>query len=218
MAKKIYISPSDQVNNKYAYGNTTEAVQCRLIGKALYNSLKRCGFACKINTQDGKNAMYVRERESNNWGADMHLCLHTNAGGGKGCEVYVLEKDNAHLKPANLIYNAIKKISLYGSSRGVKTARWHEILNTTGLCVYVEIDFHDNSLIAKWIIEHTDDIAEAICQAVCEYYGVVYKENETQTASEQKLYRVQVGAFSEYTNAEKLKKELVGKGYSAIIV
>ena len=41
MAKKIYISPSDQVNNKYAYGNTTEAAQCRLIAKALYNSLKQ---------------------------------------------------------------------------------------------------------------------------------------------------------------------------------
>lgn len=217
MAKKIYISPSDQVNNKYAYGNTTEAAQCRLIAKALYNSLTRCGFACKTNTQDGKNAMYIRERESNNWGADMHLCLHTNAGGGKGCEVYINKKDEKHLKPANLIYNAIKKISLYGSSRGVKTARWHEIVYTTGLCVYVEIDFHDNKLIAKWIIEHTNEIAEAICKAICEYYGVKYvkKTESTETA---KLYRVQVGAFSEYKNADKLKKELVSKGYSAIIV
>ena len=147
----------------------------------------------------------------------MHLCLHTNAGGGKGCEVYINKKDEKHLKPANLIYNAIKKISLYGSSRGVKTANWHEIAYTTALCVYVEIDFHDNKLIAKWIIEHTNEIAEAICKAICEYYGVKYAK-KTESTEAAKLYRVQVGAFSEYKNADKLKKELVSKGYSAIIV
>ena len=31
MAHKIYLSPSDQTANKYAYGSTNEAVQCRRI-------------------------------------------------------------------------------------------------------------------------------------------------------------------------------------------
>ena len=34
MAKNIYISPSDQTSNKYAYGNTNEAVVCRKIADA----------------------------------------------------------------------------------------------------------------------------------------------------------------------------------------
>ena len=34
MAKLIYLSPSDQTANKYAYGNTNEAVQCRKISDA----------------------------------------------------------------------------------------------------------------------------------------------------------------------------------------
>ena len=83
--------------------------------------------------------------------------------------------------------------------------------------MYVEIDFHDNKLIAKWIVEHTNEIAEAICKAICEYYGVKYVK-KTESTEAAKLYRVQVGAFSEYKNADKLKKELVSKGYSAIIV
>ena len=31
MAKKIYLSPSEQPENVYAYGNTNEKVQCRKI-------------------------------------------------------------------------------------------------------------------------------------------------------------------------------------------
>lgn len=37
------------------------------------------------------------------------------------------------------------------------------------------------------------------------------------TSTSKKLYRVQVGAFSNKANAEKLAKELKGKGYAAII-
>lgn len=44
MAKKIYISPSDQTGNRYAVGNTNEAEQCRKIASALVDALERCGF------------------------------------------------------------------------------------------------------------------------------------------------------------------------------
>ena len=45
MAKKIYISPSDQTENRYAVGNTNEAEQCRKIAAALVEALTRCGCA-----------------------------------------------------------------------------------------------------------------------------------------------------------------------------
>ena len=35
MAKKIFISPSNQNGNSYAYGKTNEAEQCGRIGKAV---------------------------------------------------------------------------------------------------------------------------------------------------------------------------------------
>ena len=60
MAKKIYISPSNQNNNKYAYGNTTEDVVCGKIGKALETALKRCGFSTKYGQYDTmQNRVYV---------------------------------------------------------------------------------------------------------------------------------------------------------------
>ena len=68
--KKIYLSPSDQTANKYAYGDTNEAVQCRRIADALEKALKRCGFAVKNNKTD---SMQARVRESNDWGADLQI-------------------------------------------------------------------------------------------------------------------------------------------------
>jgi cell division septation protein DedD len=51
-------------------------------------------------------------------------------------------------------------------------------------------------------------VAEAICKGVCAYYKVAYKAPAT------KLYRVQVGAFRVYANAEKQLAELKKAGYT----
>ena len=53
MVPKIYISPSDQVANTYAVGNTNEAVQCREIALLTVEALKRCGLSALTNTKDG---------------------------------------------------------------------------------------------------------------------------------------------------------------------
>ena len=174
MAKKIYLSPSDQIHNPYAYGGTNEAAQCRKIAKACKAALERCGFEAKTNYADGADAMYERVNESNAWGADLHVCIHTNAGGGKGGEVFVSEKDERHLKAAQPICDELKKISIHGITRGVKTAGFYKIKYTAALCTYIEIDFHDNKDIARWITENTTGIAEAICRGICTYFGVKY--------------------------------------------
>ena len=79
MAKKIYLSPSDQDGNLYAYGGTNEMVQCRRIADVCEAALKRCGFQV-INNQTG--SMEEKVAESNRWGADLHMPIHTNAFNG----------------------------------------------------------------------------------------------------------------------------------------
>ena len=44
MSKKIYLSPSMQGNNKYAYGNTNEMIECNKIAESAKLALERCGF------------------------------------------------------------------------------------------------------------------------------------------------------------------------------
>ena len=80
MSKKVYISPSDQERNEYAVGNTNEKEQCHAISAALIKALVRCGMQAKINYTA---SMQERVKESNEWNADLHLPIHTNAYNGK---------------------------------------------------------------------------------------------------------------------------------------
>ena len=81
MAKRVYISPSDQVENKYAWGNTNEHVQCQRIAEAETAALRRCGV--EVQLAKFGTSMAQRCAESNAFGADIHNCVHTNAFNGK---------------------------------------------------------------------------------------------------------------------------------------
>lgn len=160
--KKIYLSPSDQTANAYAYGGTNEAAQCRRFADAAQAALERCGFSVK-NNQTG--SMYDRAAESNRWEADLHVCIHTNAFDGtvSGTRMFAF---NTTGRSENL------------------TARpgLYEIRVTNAPCVYIEVDFHDNVEAAKWLISHPTEIGEAICEGICDYYEVPYLPPEADEA------------------------------------
>lgn len=214
MSKKIYLSPSDQYTNTYYDGKHNEGEVCHTISGAAEIALKRCG----VSVKRGKSGTYQqRAAESNNWGADVHVCIHTNAGGGDGTLV-MCYPGNKNEKIVKNIYNKIAAMST-GKDDGIKeVTSLYEINNTTALCVYLEIGFHDNSEEGKWILEHEQEIGEAIAQAICETYGYKYVQDSSDNVSRETLYRVQIGAFSEKANAEKLAKELKKKGYDTYIV
>src|SRR5690606_17255778 len=72
------------------------------------------------------------------------------------------------------------------------------------------------------LMNHWKDYAEAVVKAFCEHIGVTYippatKEEPPKAPPTGTLYRVQVGAFSVRSNAEKLAAELRDRGYSTII-
>ena len=210
MSKKIYISPSSQPANTYAVGNTNEQEQCRRIAAALEKELNRCGF----NSMAGlTGSMYDRTAESNAFGADLHLPIHTNACNGKvgGLRIFVYKKGGEAEQIAKAIMAELAPITP-GSSDGISEyPGLYEVKNSNAICVYIEVGFHDNPEEAQWIIDHTQDIAVAIAKALCKHYGVKY------VAEEKTIYRVQVGAFHNRKNAEVLMAELKEKGYEAFI-
>ena len=214
MSKKIYISPSSQPGNLYAVGNTNEQVQCRRIAAALKEKLDRCGFATMAGLG---GTMYTRVAESNRWGAELHLPVHTNAFDGKvaGLRIMVARTGGEAEKIAQAIMDTLAPITP-GTSDGISVQTGlYEITNSSALCVYLEVGFHDEPQEAQWIIDHTDEIAEAIARGLCKYYGITYGEEAPEQAA---VYRVQVGAFRNRVLAQNLQKELKEKGYEAIIV
>ena len=177
MAYKIYLSPSDQTANKYAYGGTNEAVQCRRIADALEKALKRCGFAVKNNKTD---SMQARVRESNDWGADLHVPLHTNAFNGKvsGTRIFTYDNSGKGYQCAKKVFGFLAPVTPGASENISVDAELYEVKYTAAPCVYIESEFHDVAIVAKWIIEHVEDIAEAICKGICAYFGAKYVADE----------------------------------------
>lgn len=178
-AKRIYLSPSNQYANSYAYGNTTEMEQCNKIAVAAETALKRCGFTVK-RAPKGQN-MYTSINESNNFKADVHICIHTNAGGGKGTNVFVYNKSAENLKYAQPVYNELVKLT--GNGRGISKNDLAEINQTNAKCVYCECEFHDNATLAKWIIKNTTKIGEAIAKGMCTAFGVTYKSASSSSTT-----------------------------------
>jgi N-acetylmuramoyl-L-alanine amidase len=218
MEKKIYISPSDQDYNAYAVGNTNEAVQCRKIAVALVDALERCGFQAKAGLEDG---MSLRVSQSNEWGADLHLCIHTNAFDGKvkGTRLFCYSKNGEDYRACAAVMAALAPITP-GESDSITVHHFYEVLNAKAPTVYLEVAFHDNKEEAAWIIDHIEEIAEAICQGVCNHYGVAYTDAKPQPEAEPEKdqtdiwYRVQVGAFRNKSYAEALLKKLHEAGFT----
>lgn len=217
MSKKIYLSPSNQDDNLYAYGNTNECDQCNRMADAAKVALERCGFSVR-KAPKGQD-MEVSIRESNSWGADLHIPIHTNAGGGAGTVVFIYEQTAENTKMASPIYNAVQTVTPGKTNYGVRTlSQLAELNGTNAVAVYVEVDFHDNREIAKWLIENPKTVGEAIAKGVCDAYGVKYTPPQTDPTpvpgKSDVFYRVQVGAYNSKANAEAFLKQVQAAGFT----
>lgn len=187
--KKIYLSPSDQVKNIYAGGKTNEAVQCRAIALALADALERCGFEAAANLTA---SMAERVAESNRWGADLHVCLHTNAFNAQvmGTRIFSYDLEGEGFEAAEAIFHRLAPITP-GTSENIKPyPGLYEVKNSHAPCVYIETEFHDTAEGAAWITEHTLAIAEAVCHGICDHYGLPYvAEKEEEEVAEETRYQ-----------------------------
>ena len=195
---KVYLSPSCQYDNAYAYGNTTEAVQCIKIANACKTALERSGISVMIPTS---NSLSSRCAESDKWGADLHVPIHTNAYNRKttGTRVCYYDGSTKGYNAAKAIYSILAPFTP-GTSESVSANNGLlEVNRPNAPTAYVEVDFHDVPSIAKWIIENTTAIGEKIAQGICKYFGVAYKSASskptTSTNTTSKIESPDIGGY-----------------------
>lgn len=213
---KVYLSPSSQKENLYATGNTNESAVCKKIAIAAETALKRNDYTVKRGSTD--KTVSQRVKESNEWGADLHVPIHTNAGDGDGTLVMCFTGNTGN-KYVKAIYAEVAALSP-GKDDGIKVrTNLAEITGTKATCVYVECEFHDNTGLAKWIISHTTEIGEAIARAICKADGKKFKtaSGSTGSTSKKAKHYVQCGAFAEKKNADALAARLKADGYDVYI-
>ena len=223
MSKKVYISPSDQVSNAYAWGNTNEHVQCQKIAEAEAAALRRSGVEVQVAALG--STMAQRCAQSNVFKADVHNCVHTNACNGKvmGTRLFCYAIPGKGYDACKAVFAELAPLSP-GASENIQVNPIYEVRVPAAPSVYCECEFHDTIQGAKWIVEHTTDIGEAIAKGLCKYLGVKYvpakqeSPKPAEPAQSDTLYRVQVGAFAVRANAEKMLDRLKKAGFTGFVV
>lgn len=228
MAKKIYVSPSNQYANSYATGGTNEKEQCHLIAKACVAYLKNNGFDVKCTYNDD---MYERVAESNAFGADVHLAIHTNATAAHnvtgGTQILLYDISGEQKKIGQAVLNRLGPLTPGSSAEKlIAMPEFYECNSAKGMTVYCECEFHDTVKGSDFIRKNTKQIGEAIAQGICDYYGVkpaakaasASAKTETKSTAKKPLYVVQAGAFSIKENAEAYVEKLKKAGFDAFIV
>lgn len=171
--KKIYLAPSNQTANKYSYGSTNEAVQCQAIADKVKALLASYDCECKIGA--ATETIQTKAANANKWGADVYLSIHSNAGGGRGTEVWYNPNKSGSKNFAQAIYNQIAKVSP-GGDRGLKSSTAYLDVKCPDMaCCLCEMEFHDWSTGAKWIVENKDAIAAAFVAGLVSYLGLKKK-------------------------------------------
>lgn len=187
---KIYISPSNQYTNIYYDKHHTEMQMMELVASFLVKKLSL--YDVSIFAQTSALRTQYRMTEANKWGADYYISIHSNAGGGKGCEVFYQSGINksAEVKQksinfASKILAEISKITTTNTNagdRGIKTRRNiygtdanMELRGCNMPTCLVEVEFHDTLAGCNWIIANVDAIAEALFKAIVSQMGLKLK-------------------------------------------
>ena len=212
---KVFLSPSNQYDNRYAYGNTTEGEQCGKIADACKVALERSGVDVMLMHDE---SMQTKCAESNKFDADLHVPIHTNAFNGKvmGTRMFCYSSGGKGMTACKAIFARLAPITPGESENIQVNADYYEVRVPAAPTAYIECEFHDTVEGAKWIVENAVLIGETIARGICDYFGVKFVEKPKPVEPEKKdvLYRVQIGAYKIKANAEKRLEEAKAAGFT----
>ena len=160
---RVFISPSNQTDNPYTGIPTTEAAQCDRIAVNLAQALRNAGYEVRVGASGA--TMATKVSQANAWGADLYVCVHTDAGGGRGATVMCHSSRVSH----PIVQAVYAALSAYTppADRGIKArSDLYEINTPTALTVYCECSFHDNTEDAAWIVANVAGIGQAIANGI----------------------------------------------------
>lgn len=209
---KVFLSPSNQYDNRYAYGDTTEGVQCGKIAEACKAALERSGVTVKLMHDE---SMQEKCAASNAFGADLHVPIHTNAFNGqvRGTRMFCFSSSGEGMKACQAIFNRLAPITP-GTSENIRVdASLYEVRVPSAATAYIECEFHDSVESAEWIINHTGYIGETIARGICDYFGVTFREKEQAQPAKSVDEVAREVIRGEWGNGSDRRQRLEAAGY-----
>lgn len=209
---KVFLSPSNQYDNRYAYGDTTEGVQCGKIAEACREALERSGVTVKLMHDE---SMQEKCAASNAFGADLHLPIHTNAFNGtvSGTRMFYYAEGGEGQKACQAIFARLAPVTP-GTSENIRAdASLYEVRVPAAPTAYIECEFHDNPTASKWIVENTGLIGETIARGICDYFGVTFREKEQAQPAKSVDKVAREVIRGEWGNGSDRRQRLEAEGY-----
>lgn len=177
---KIFLSPSLQTWNKGVGDYGTEEENMRAIADLVFAQLQR-NPRYVVFISDRQDDLSAAINFSNSVQADLHIALHSNAGGGRGTEAYYAQGDVAGQRLAQCLYEQVTPIfPLSNRITPVKSSSvLLELNRAKATAVIIEVGYHDHVEEAKTIKQNYRQIADAICRGVSNYLheGVTIRYN-----------------------------------------
>ena len=212
MNKKIYINIGHSDKDPGAVGYEKER-DLNVKVSQFQQAYLLVNYECEVRMNPGTlSNLSAIAKDANDWGADLFVANHFNAGGGDGWEGLVYS--SARVPLGQVFENHVKEAGQ--NSRGVKLRPDLAVLRLTQMpAVLNEGAFVDNKAdIADWNEDgELQKLGIAYAKAAAEFLKL-----ETRKAQENVFYRVQVGAYREKANAEKMQESLKNAGFDAVIV
>ena len=180
---RVYISPSNQSKNfgvKEAL-YTNERDEMNDLSNYIVERLERFGVKIKRNNSSGNINLWLKE--SNYFGANLHIAIHSNASvdhTARGIETWIHNETSDTYSLANKIQEDL--VSIYPdkdeeyADRGVKYANGAlgEVNdNYLPFGILVEVAHHDYYEDALWIMQNKKLIGYNIADSILKYYQII---------------------------------------------
>lgn len=216
MAKKVYIDPGHGGYDNGAVKYVTEDKVNLVMALACRDYLKAHGVEVKMSrTTDTGTSINTMADAANDWGADLVVSIHNNAGGGDGFEVFHSIAGGTGKTLAKNIEAEVKKIGQ--NSRGLKTKKgtsgdyFGMIRLTDAPCVICEGAFVDNKKDAAQIDTKKEQQAfgYAYARGVLKTLGI---KDKGYPAAEKKPAAAKKPAVAEKQETVKIELPVLKKG------
>ena len=195
-----------------AYGNKEKDFALDVC-KKMVEILAKSVDAKISRTNDMYKSVTKKVQECNGSSVDLALDIHFNAGGGKGIEVYYYSSNKKMRDLAEHLCDEQEKVGV--RNRGAKTGdHLYFVRNTEMDAILIEVGFMDNKedLIRFDSKEKREKIASQLAHSILSYYKIPNVQFDKRIK-----YRVQLGAYAEKDNAEKMLEELKKHGFKGVI-
>ena len=219
MYNQINISSGHSINCQGASDVINEVTEARKVVDRIYELCKSMGIevykyhdTSSSSSQNLANIANWHNQFKDGIDVSIHFNAYQHTSNSMGTEVCYYSQSQL----ASKVSSAISKVSGLKDRGGKERKGLYVLKNTSKPMILIEVCFCDSSYDVQKYQKNFDNICLAIIQALT---GKTTQINNTNNnANNDKIYRVQVGAYKIKSNAEEMQQKLKNLGIDSIIV